>query len=452
MKSKKHADVIQPLPFADLDKAAFHGIAGEVARMLSPYSEADSASHIVQFLTLVGNLFGRGPHRMVGRTRHGTNLYVAIVGRTSNSRKGTGLDDVSSLMKELLEKEKWSLRGGLVSGEGIINDIRDDRYGWRPNKETKQMERAIIEHGVDDKRAMYVESEFNRVLEVGAREGNVLSELLRNGWDGKSLETRSKQNPQTVAEPHISLIGQITPEELLSQVCSVRSNKVEAFNGYMNRFLCVLARRTRVLPNPAPLPTEQLKRVLDRIDTSVRFAATADEIGITPEAAFYWDIVYRKIAVGLTDNLVGKLTARAEPQIVRLAMIYTLLDSKHVIDTLHLKAAVAVWEYAERSTHFIFKDAIGVGVTDTILKALRDAGTDGLTETQISGLFNRNAPAPLLNQALKLLLEGELANLHQGRNQRCPDQSLARDYQAPRRARVPIPATVRNQAVGIAAP
>ncbi len=168
-KSKKRADIIQPLPFAELDKAAFHGIAGEVARMLAPYSEADSASHIVQLLTLVGNLFARGPHRMVGSTRHGTNLYVAIVGKTSNSRKGTGLDDVSSLMKNLTEKGAWFLRGGLVSGEGIINDIRDDRYGWRLNKETKQYEQGLIEHGVDDKRAMYVESEFNRVLEVGAR-------------------------------------------------------------------------------------------------------------------------------------------------------------------------------------------------------------------------------------------------------------------------------------------
>ena len=218
MKSQKHADVIQPLPLADLDKAAFHGIAGEVARMLSPYSEADSASHIVQFLTLVGNLFGRGPHRMVGRTRHGTNLYVAIVGRTSNSRKGTGLDDVSSLMKELLEKEKWSLRGGLVSGEGIINDIRDDRYGWRPNKETKQMERAIIEHGVDDKRAMYVESEFNRVLEVGAREGNVLPSYC--GMDG--TVSRSKRAVSRTRKPWRSRTS-VLSDRLRPKSCFLRS-------------------------------------------------------------------------------------------------------------------------------------------------------------------------------------------------------------------------------------
>ncbi len=211
-----------------------------------------------------------------------------------------------------------------------------------------------------------------------------------------------------MAEPHISLIGQITPEELLSQVCSVKANKLTVFNGYLNRFLFVLARRTQVLPSPTPLPTDKLKHVLDRIDTAVRFAAEVREIGMSPECVYYWDLVYKEISVSRTDNLVGKLTTRAEPQIMRMAMIYSLLDCKPVIDTPHLKAAVAVWEYAERSTHLIFKDAMGVSAVDDILKVLRDAGADGMTETEISAHFNRNIPALLLKQALELLLKNGL--------------------------------------------
>lgn len=79
------------------------------------------------------------------------------------------------------------------------------------------------------------------------------------------------------------------------------------------------------------------------------------------------------------------------------------------MDTLHLKAAVAVWEYAERSTKFIFKDAIGVDAADRILDALRAAGADGMTQTAISDLFNRNLAAPLLAQALEMLKENGLA-------------------------------------------
>ena len=77
---REEDDSIVALPFAELDEAAFHGIVGEVARMLAPYSEADSASHIVQFLVLFGNLIGRSAHRMVGGTRHGTNLFALNVG------------------------------------------------------------------------------------------------------------------------------------------------------------------------------------------------------------------------------------------------------------------------------------------------------------------------------------------------------------------------------------
>ena len=192
--------------------------------------------------------------------------------------------------------------------------------GWAPNKETKQSEYRIVEKRIDDKRAMYVEPEFSRALDVGAREGNVLSPILRQASDGNKLETRSKKEPQTATDPHLSLIGQITPEELMSRVCSVKGN-ITIFNGFFNRFLFCLSRRTQA-SSPPPLPTEELKRVLNRIDAAVKFASVVKEIGVTPEAAYYWELIYKSIASNKSDNLVGKLTARAEPQIMRLAMIY----------------------------------------------------------------------------------------------------------------------------------
>ena len=76
-----------------------------------------------------------------------------------------------------------------------------------------------------------------------------------------------------------------------------------------------------------------------------------------------------------------------------------------MIDTPHLKAAVAIWEYSERSVDFIFKDAIGRGIADSILNALRE-NDGGMTETDInSQLFSRNVPAAELQKALALLAE-----------------------------------------------
>jgi hypothetical protein len=70
----------------------------------------------------------------------------------------------------------------------------------------------------------------------------------------------------------------------------------------------------------------------------------------------------------------------------------------------HLKAALALWKYAEDSARYIFGDATGDPVTDQIVQALSRAGSKGLTRTQIRDLFNRNKDASHIDQALNLLL------------------------------------------------
>ena len=103
-------------------------------------------------------------------------------------------------------------------------------------------------------------------------------------------------------------------------------------------------------------------------------------------------------------GLVGAVTARAEAQAIRLAMLYAMLDCKDQIDVPHLKAALAFWEYCEASARHIFGDRLGDPVADVILGALRNAGDDGLTRTNIRDLFGRHQSSDSTEVALGALL------------------------------------------------
>ena len=78
-------------------------------------------------------------------------------------------------------------------------------------------------------------------------------------------------------------------------------------------------------------------------------------------------------------------------------------SSPHIGEA-HLEAAIEIWRYAEASARHISGDAIGDPVADTILAALREAGPDGMTRTEISGLFDRNISSAKLIAALQTLV------------------------------------------------
>ena len=83
-----------------------------------------------------------------------------------------------------------------------------------------------------DKRLLVIEEEFVRVLRVGSRDGNILSSVIRDAWDGKTLRGLSKTSPSKASGAHISIIGHITREELLANLA-----QGDATNGVGNRFL-----------------------------------------------------------------------------------------------------------------------------------------------------------------------------------------------------------------------
>ena len=96
------------------------------------------------------------------------------------------------------------------------------------------------------------------------------------------------------------------------------------------------------------------------------------------------------------------MTDRAEAHVLRLQLLYALLDGAPVIRSEHLVAALALWDYCAASARLVFGDALGDPVADRILAALRGGGS--LDRTQIAELFGRHAKGARLDRALAALL------------------------------------------------
>jgi hypothetical protein len=95
-----------------------------------------------------------------------------------------------------------------------------------------------------------------------------------------------------------------------------------------------------------------------RTGAAIEAARGVERVTMTPAARIVWKRVYAALSGG-RPGLLGAITARAEAQVIRLAVIYALLDGRAEIGAGHLKAAIAVWEYAEASAEYIWGDTLG---------------------------------------------------------------------------------------------
>ena len=382
-------------PWPTIDEAAYCGVAGEIVQTLLPPTEADPVALLIQTLAMAGNVIGRSPHYQVEGDQHRTNLFAVLVGDSAKARKEVSFGRVRSVVKTA--DETWAshrIKGGLSSGEGFIYEVRDpvERYDSK-NKCTE-----IIDPGTTDKRLMIVEPEFASAISVAERQGSTLSPLIRRAWDGDRLATLTRNSSLAATAAHISIIGHITIDELCARI-----NRTELANGFANRFLFVLTRRSKLLPFGGGLTDSEILHLGEKLTTILEKAKVVGRVSMTDKARSKWAAIYPDLSAA-KSGLLGAIVARAEAQTIRLALIYALLNGAHQIDLPHLEAALAVWEYCELSAVHIFGSAIGDPVADEIERALQLAGAAGMTRTAIRDLFGRNKSGDRIGAALQLLV------------------------------------------------
>jgi hypothetical protein len=330
-----------------LDSAAFYGLAGEFINCVLPETESDPAGLLINFLVLAGVKFGRDRWAFADGKRHYPVQYGLLVGKTGSGRKGSATARTMPAMEIGDPNYKDKVIGGLSSGEGLIKACMP------------------LDPDVPDPfPRSYVAflPEFSALLSVMRREGNTMGAMLREAWDGGRLQTRTVK-PLVADNVNLSVIAHITPEEFINGLA-----QTDKANGFINRFLIALVRRSKLLPSGGS--EIDYLGIAEKLRAAVQFAS--DNRGPVPfdqEAMRLWFDKYSELTRE-RDGIVGALCGRAEAHCVRLALLYAVLDSAKEIRVEHLRAAFAVWDYCERSMVKIFGEVSGDPAGDKILSVL----------------------------------------------------------------------------------
>jgi hypothetical protein len=407
MSNAKYADGdAEPISFTPWPDPpgpeAYYGLLGQTVNAIAPHTEADPLAILANLVVFFGSAVGRTAYVQVEATRHYMNEFAVTVGKSALSRKGTA-SDWGLWVLNLIDPD-WvhnRVLSGLSSGEGLISAVADPVEKREPVRQKGRVVdwQNIVVPGVSDKRLLVLESEFGGVLKVLEREGNKLSALIRQAWDGGVLRTMTKL-PHVATDAHISILGHITLIELRS-----RLSVVDMINCFANRFLWFAVRRVRSQPfggGPANVTSACLE-----LSLAVEKARTVSRIAWTNDAKQLWPPMYEELG-NLPAGTLGEVLSRCHPHVLRLAAIYALADKQDTIDVPHLEAAKALWDASVRCARFIFGSSVGDPLADKILCELKRIAPDGLTKSEISRLFQHNQSSQRIVQAIALLLAESL--------------------------------------------
>jgi len=146
-------------------------------------------------------------------------------------------------------------------------------------------------------------------------------------------------------------------------------------NGFGNRFLWFAVKSNKVMSDTKPIPEDVFKTFTTELRTLLGNYVDSDNkpiampVVLSDEAQSKWGQLYEQLRED-RPGFAGAMTARGPSMVIRLSLIYALLDKKTTIGVEHLEAALAVWRYCEASATMLFGGKSGGGIREKLIQLL----------------------------------------------------------------------------------
>jgi hypothetical protein len=393
----------KPFP-PPMTRKAFPGIIGEIVDIAEAQCGVSREAVAMGFLVGMGNILGR--EFVFAQGNNHLNMFAVVVGFSEEGGKGMAWNPSESLLRhidyEWMNKRRY---GSFNSGDGIVVVLRNNRK--IPKDRTTLDNRLFIQT-----------EEFSKVLKAINWANNNLEEVLCECWDCKSaINSTNKKDDFFAENPFVSIFGNTTPRAL-----KVYLGILQQENGFGNRFLWPMVRKTRVESFPEDVGWYQHQNVLKHFGEVLEWARKLKEQA-PPEGILMgwandgvrdlWDSFCKSY-----DKISNVLLARRKPIVLRLASNFAVFEKSLKVGVKHLEAGMEHWRYNVDSIDHNFGDDICITNPKTkamfwlLQKApIGPSGSPELSRTALStGAFRGNQASPVeVQQAFHGLLEAKVA-------------------------------------------
>lgn len=364
-----------------LPEEAYNDTAGMVVADLATQTVASREGLLASVLAYAGSVLG------VHAIYHGkkpSNSFVALVGDSAVGKKTTTMRAVMDAMQDdrVFGRQDLARVDGLGSGEGIIGTVRR-----RVDKAGGFWSGAIIS------------SEMGGQLKIAAREGSILSTVIRQGYDGDAIANITKGSDIEVAgwEYQLGSLVGITPDELRDLLASGS----EIANGFANRYVWVPVRQRDVkvagtvafrIGDGAAV---MLKAALAHAVAN-RFSPMEIEEGGLRLLNGYYSFLQ-------TIRADGGLSRRLSDAALRFALTRAALAGHDSVTRMDVKRSIYLTEYARQGLGWVFGAIAASEDASTVAEALHAVG-GSLNLSQIGPVaFKSKGAGHRVDKALKEL-------------------------------------------------
>ncbi len=393
-RSKTPPDRRRPPVGPVLEDAALTGALGDYVREAADYTEADPAALLATALVCVGAAAGNGCYMMAGNRPQHANLFALIVAESPKANRGLSWAVTRNLLDAI---DPGLARNRVLTGLGNGRSLLDALVSPPRRPDVGSPLTGRSKTPAPDHRLVVFEPGVTRALGVAARPSSPMTWVLRNAWDGQPIEIVGRQRRLVVEVHHVGLVAHATIEQLRA-----RLSLTAATASLVNRFLFIVARRQRHIPDEGNVPDEVTRRHGNALARSLARVQGMGRIERTPEAYLLWRDAYEDLADDDPDGLLGIALARSTRHALRVSLVYAIADGSAVVDVPHVAAALALWRYARASASEVL-DTPGDDIAGRLLQAVRAAGPTGLTFTEQAGLFGRNIAADRISRGRQQL-------------------------------------------------
>lgn len=378
----------------EFSKRLTDNVLGRFAHYLSDgdFTEASPDAIYISLLTMVGNFLGGRVHiRDYGG--QSTRLYSILVGPPGTGRKGTAGAEAAAVARiggPTSEFTEWYLNKverSASSGEGIINKLANEQS--------------------DPRLLLWIE-EADGLFAAMGREGNTLSAVIREGYDGNPLSILTRKDPKRADHNQLGALVMTTTDGF--RVASTHTNEQ---SGLLSRFLVYGCLRRKVLSTPRrhAEADDRRRELCEWIDLAYRNHEGRHEYSLDDAAARRF-ADYTRMSSDYVDDFdsnrrsVAQM-ARINNHVLRVALILAAIDPENTLLRVgleHIEQAIEVANGHEAVVnHFV---ATGDNdLRDTIKTAIIDKSKVGMTLTDIYTL-SRSVKRGVKSQEVREILDG----------------------------------------------